>query len=145
MEKYLLIKTWRCSETGRVLKYKRSNTKWDASWQNQQNDLCAQRRLRSAWASVQSGQSRLCAQWATKESSFLHVDSQDWSDWANAQAALSLCWAHKPFYWFCHEAAQIVDEKSRKCHNHRSQQTPGTDRKSRRTSPLIERTREKNK
>ena len=25
---------------------------WDTSWQNQQNDLCAQRRLRSAWASA---------------------------------------------------------------------------------------------
>ena len=29
--------------------------KWVAAWQNQQNDLCAQRRLRSAWASAQSG------------------------------------------------------------------------------------------
>ena len=27
------------------------------SWQNQQNDMCAQRRLRSAWASAQSNQS----------------------------------------------------------------------------------------
>ena len=26
---------------------------WGASWQNQQNDLCAQRILRSAWASAQ--------------------------------------------------------------------------------------------
>ena len=30
---------------------------WAVSWQNQQNDMCAQRRLRSAWASVQSAQS----------------------------------------------------------------------------------------
>ena len=30
-----------------------------------------------------------------------------WSDWANAQADRSLCWAHMPFCWFCHEAAQI--------------------------------------
>ena len=37
---------------------------WVASWQNQQNDMCAQRRLRS--------------------------------DWADAQADLSLCWAHMP-------------------------------------------------
>ena len=28
--------------------------KWAASWQNQQNDKCAQRRLRSAWAFTQS-------------------------------------------------------------------------------------------
>ena len=30
---------------------------WAASWQNQHNNLCAQRRLRSAWASAQSDQS----------------------------------------------------------------------------------------
>ena len=33
---------------------------WAASWQNQQNDLCTQRRLRSAWASTQSDQSLCC-------------------------------------------------------------------------------------
>ena len=30
-----------------------------------------------------------------------------WSDWADAQADLSLCWAHMPFCSFCHEAAQL--------------------------------------
>ena len=30
---------------------------WAVSWQNQQNDKCAQQRLRSAWASAQSDQS----------------------------------------------------------------------------------------
>ena len=35
--------------------------KWDGAWQNQQNDLCTQRRLRSAWESTQSDQSSLCA------------------------------------------------------------------------------------
>ena len=30
-----------------------------------------------------------------------------WSDWADAQADLSLRWAHMPFCWFCHEAARI--------------------------------------
>ena len=34
---------------------------WAASWQNQQNGMCAQRRLRSAWASAQSDQSLHCA------------------------------------------------------------------------------------
>ena len=47
------------------------------SWQNQQNDLCAQRRLISAWASVQSDQSSLCAQWVTQDKSFLRADSED--------------------------------------------------------------------
>ena len=39
--------------------------------------LCAQRRLRSAWASAQSGQSSLSAQWVAKDPSFLHADSDD--------------------------------------------------------------------
>ena len=30
-----------------------------------------------------------------------------WSDWADAQADLSLRWAHRPFCWFCHEAAHM--------------------------------------
>ena len=30
-----------------------------------------------------------------------------WSDWANAQADLSLRWAHMPFCWFCHDVAQL--------------------------------------
>ena len=34
---------------------------WAASWQNQQNGMCAQWRLRSEWASVQSDQSLRCA------------------------------------------------------------------------------------
>ena len=33
---------------------------WAASWQNQQNGMCTQQRLRSAWASVQSDQSLCC-------------------------------------------------------------------------------------
>ena len=31
-----------------------------------------------------------------------------WSDWADAQADLSLRWAHMPFCWFCHALARIV-------------------------------------
>ena len=31
-----------------------------------------------------------------------------WSDRADAQADLSLRWAHMPFCWFCHDAAQIL-------------------------------------
>ena len=36
-----------------------------------------QQRLRSAWASAQSDQSSLCAQWVAKDPSFLHADSED--------------------------------------------------------------------
>ena len=54
------------------------------TWQNQQNGMCVQRRLRSGWA------------------------SEDWSDWADSQADLSLCWAHRSFCWFCHGAAHFM-------------------------------------
>ena len=30
-----------------------------------------------------------------------------WSDWADAQAYLSLHWAHMPFFWLFHEAAHF--------------------------------------
>ena len=33
-----------------------------------------------------------------KDLSFPVVDSEDWSDWVNAQADPSLRWAHMPFY-----------------------------------------------
>ena len=42
---------------------------------NQQNNLCTQRRLRSAWA-AQSDQSSLCAQWVVKDPVLLHADSE---------------------------------------------------------------------
>ena len=50
--------------------------KWASAWQNKQNDLCAQRRLRSAWASAQTYQSSLCAQSVAKDPMFLHADSE---------------------------------------------------------------------
>ena len=36
----------------------------------------------------------LWAQWVAKDPSFLHADSDDWSDWVDAQADLSLRWVH---------------------------------------------------
>ena len=33
--------------------------------------------------------------------------SEDWSDWADAQADLILCSANMPFCWFCHAAAHV--------------------------------------
>ena len=49
----------------------------------------------------------LCAQWVAKDPRFLRADSGDWSDWADAQADLSLCWAHMSFCWVCHEVAHM--------------------------------------
>ena len=41
--------------------------------------VCAQKKLRSAWASTQSDQSSLCARWVAKDKdlSFLHEDGED--------------------------------------------------------------------
>ena len=66
--------------------------------------MCAQRRLRSVCAFAQSDQSSLSA-WRK-----LPIEAQRrlWSDWADAQADLSLHWAHMPFCWFCHKAAQFL-------------------------------------
>ena len=50
---------------------------WATSWQNQQNDPCTQRRLRSARASAQSEQFSLCVQWVAQDPSFLQADSED--------------------------------------------------------------------
>ena len=51
-------------------------------------------------------ESSQCVQWVAKDPGFLHADSEDWSDWADAQADLSLRLAH--ICLFCHAAAQIV-------------------------------------
>ena len=78
--------------------------------------MCALRRLRSDWAGC--SESLLCAQWVAKDPSFLHADSEDWSDWADAQADPSLRWVHMPFCWFCQAAAQFKDG-----HSHHSRLT----------------------
>ena len=93
-----------------------------ASWQNKQNGMCAQRKLRSAWASAQSDQSLRCVLSGPKgpklsscgqrrlwsDCADAQADLRLWSDWADAQADLSLRWAHMPFCWFCHEAAHMI-------------------------------------
>ena len=50
---------------------------WTGAGQTQQNDLCAQWRLRSAWASPQSDQSLLSALWVAKDQNLLQADSED--------------------------------------------------------------------
>ena len=76
--------------------------------------VCAQRRLRSAWASTQSDQYSLCIQWTAKDPRFLHGDSDD-SDqtgqmprliWVFAGRTLTLLVLSCPgsYYWsgyFC--------------------------------------------
>ena len=45
-------------------------------------------------------ESSLCAQWVNKDPSFLHADSEDWSDWADAKAYPKLRWAQTHFVGF---------------------------------------------
>ena len=51
--------------------------------------------IRPVWS-----ESTLYAQWVAKDPRFIHADSEDWSDWADAQADLSLRCAHTHFVGF---------------------------------------------
>ena len=51
--------------------------------------------IRPVWS-----ESLLCALRVAKDPSFLHADSEDWSDWVDAQADLSLRWAHSHIVGF---------------------------------------------
>ena len=46
--------------------------------------------------------------WRTIGSLATHsAHSEDWSDWADAQADLGLRWVHMPHCWFCHAPAHL--------------------------------------
>ena len=51
--------------------------------------------IRPVWS-----ESSQCAQWLAENPRFLHADSEDWSDWADAQADLSLRWTPSHFVGF---------------------------------------------
>ena len=81
---------------------------WAASWQNKQNDMWAQRRLRSAWSSDQFDQCLHCLQ----EESFGPYLSIECT--AKALIRLDGCpgWSEsslgaQSFRWFRHEATHI--------------------------------------
>ena len=78
---------------------------WAAAWQNRQNDLCTQQRLRSTWASTQSDQSLLSTWRNIEPLTTYRAHSEDSSDWGMPR--LSLCWAHVSFCWFCRAASQL--------------------------------------
>ena len=89
---------------------------WATSWQNQQNDTCAQGRLRSAWASALSDlvfAVRSMGSWGPNVS--ICGQRRLWPDWANAQACLSRRWMQRSFCWFCHEAAQMCRWNGKQC------------------------------
>ena len=74
--------------------------------------------IRPVWS-----ESLLYAQWVAKDPSFLHADSEDWSDWADAQADdwsdwayaladLSLRWAHTHFVGFVMSRLTLGNSRS---------------------------------
>ena len=66
-------------------------------------------------ASAQSDQSSMCAQWVAKGPRFLHADSEDSDqtgrDWADAQADLSLRWAHSHCVGFVMSRLKCVSDQ----------------------------------
>ena len=79
--------------------------KWAATWQKVSVHL-AKTQISLGICPVWS-ESSLSA-WRNLGSLVIHwVHSEDWSDWADAQAHLSLRWVQS-LCWFCHVAAQIV-------------------------------------
>ena len=81
---------------------------WATSWQNQQYDLCAQGKLRSAWASTHPPS--LIRVFAVRMKKHW-VLSYHWahcvgSDQTGRMSRLFwVHWADRSFGWFCHEAA----------------------------------------
>ena len=98
---------------------------WAASLQNQEND-CA-----PSEDSDQPGHPpRLIRGFAVRIKKAwvlsypLRAQRRLWSDWADAQAELSLRWAHMPFCWFCHVAAEFCFNYFKPCGYLRSE-SPG--------------------
>ena len=69
-------------------------SKWAATWQNQQSDCAPSEDSDQPGHPPNLIRVFACAQWVAKDASFLHAHSEDWSDWVDAQADLSLRWAH---------------------------------------------------
>ena len=80
-------------------------TKWAALWQNKQNDICAQRRLRSAWVYYQRlrcpYEEALGHQLPIERTAKTLIRLGGFPGWSESSlGALSFC-------WFCNEAALI--------------------------------------
>ena len=71
------------------------------------NDMCAQRRRRSAWVSIQSDQSLCCPHEETLDP-WLSLKLTAKTLIRLGHADLSLRWTHRSFCWFCHTAAQLL-------------------------------------
>ena len=94
--------------------------------------------LRPVWS-----ESLLCTQWVAKDLRFLHADSEEWSDWADAQNDFSLRWTQSHFVGFvmrrlnylinlkgislfapCHDSAKTEEKASDPTKNRRALKSP---------------------
>ena len=83
---------------------------WAAFRQNRQKyDLCAQRRLGSAWISTQSDQRLRYSREEAVLSYPWGTQWRLWSGWADVQADLSLRCAHMSFCWSCRAQAEMTE------------------------------------
>ena len=81
---------------------------WAASWQNKQTDNATSEDSNQPGhppSLIRDLAIRMKKAWVLNYP--LSAQRRLWSDWADAQADLSLCWAHCPFCWFYHEVARI--------------------------------------
>ena len=86
--------------------------------------VCAQQKLRSAWASAQSDQSLQCTEWVAKDPRFLHGDSEDSDRTGRMPGWFESLLGAQSFCWFCHVAAQIKFSNFVHVLSHISEQSP---------------------
>ena len=82
--------------------------KWAVACQNQQNGMCAQRRLRYKHGPslIRVFAVRMKKAWVLSYP--LSAQWRLWSNWADAQADLSLRWTQRSFCLFCRALAQLL-------------------------------------
>ena len=83
--------------------------KWAVTWQNQQNGCALGEDSDQPWhppSLIRVFAVRMKKAWVL---SYLLSAQQLWSDWANAQADLSLRWAHRSYCWFCHAVVKMIE------------------------------------
>ena len=69
--------------------------------------MCAQRRLRSAWAVAQTDQSSLSAWWNLVSWTTHWAHSEDSDQTGRMPRLIWVRWPHRSFCWFCHVAAHF--------------------------------------
>ena len=74
--------------------------------------MCVKQRLiRSAWASAESDESSMCAQWIAKNQSFLHVDSEDSDQTGRMPRPTRVFAGRTSVFWFCRVAAHFQNDR----------------------------------